>query len=300
MTGTHALQQSTHPTGDARTVDLGVLSAFPGKLRRTPLASDLSKVSYRRAIDARVVDETVQMIAEGLCDLGKVDINGIVVGLSGGVDSVVCLELCRRAVTDGSVRAVTVLAGDDHEVLRLSNLRTCASMLAVEHIVVDGRAAQAALTAAWPEAGPWSSINTLTRMVHALIFQVADSARSAVCATTDRSEQLLGRYTEHYYGHVAPLAHLYKTEVIELARFLGVADLMEFSRPGCESHWYDDEVLGASYDVIDPLLHLMAEEHRTDVEISLDCGIDDLEWLSRLRLRIDNQPARVMTRTLYR
>src|SRR5262249_7383638 len=131
-------------------------------------------------------------------------------------------------------------------------------------------------------------------------FQTADSMQAAVCATTDRSEGLLGRYTEHFYGHFAPIAHLYKTEVIELARFLGVPGGVVNQRPGCESHWYDDEVLGAGYDVIDPLLHLMVEERLTDADIRVGYGVDDTRWLSKLRERLDRQPARVVTRALQR
>lgn len=300
MTGSPPRKQDAGSTDRARTVGVAIQQAFPGKPQRFLPQANLYAVPYRRAVDASLVDEIVGFIANCQSDLEKIGIKGMVVGLSGGVDSVVCLELCRRAAPASSVKAVTVLAGDGAEIRRLNGLAECAGKLAVEHVIVDARAAEAAMAAAWPETGPWSSINILTRLVHSLIFQAADAMQAAVCSTTDRSEELLGRYTEHFYGHVAPLAHLYKTEVIDLAHFLGAATAVQSKRPGCESHWYDDEVLGAEYGVIDPLLHLMVEEHLTDEEIGLRCAIDDIQWLSRLRKRIDCQPARVTTRKLQR
>lgn len=300
MSDAQSCQTGSTTTAAQPAVDADVMKAFPGRPSIVAPNAALSALSYKRAADAALVDQIVAFIGERLVDLEKIGVKGLVVGLSGGVDSIVCLELCRRAVPVGLLKAVTVLAGDDAEVQRLRGLSECARKLGIENVFVDGRAAQAALTSAWPEIGPWSSINILTRLVHGLIFQVADSLRSGVCATTDRSEDLLGRYTELFYGQVAPLAHLYKTEVTELARFLGVAHAVESVRPGCESHWYDDTVLGAGYDMIDPLLHLMVEHKLPDGDIARRYGVDDLQWLSRLRRRLDNQSARILTYRLQR
>jgi NH3-dependent NAD+ synthetase len=135
-----------------------------------------------------------------------------------------------------------------------------------------------------------------TRTIQSLIFQVADSRNALVAATTDRSEWLLGRYTEAFYGHCAPLAGLYKSEVIALARCLNVEDSVQDSRPGCENYWYDDEVLGAGYDVVDSLLHLLVDVGKSPDQICAELQIEDLDWIEGFSERVQFQPLRTTTR----
>jgi NH3-dependent NAD+ synthetase len=115
-------------------------------------------------------------------------------------------------------------------------------------------------------------------------------------STVDRSEELLGRQTECFYGQIAPIASLFKLEVEDLARALGVVDILSDPRPGCEAHWYDDEVFGVGYDVIDTVLHLLVDEQRTPEWIAETYGVADLGWIERVATRVATQPLRLDTR----
>ena len=270
-----------------------VSGAFPGAPRVDVPTEALSSVPYRHHLDEEAIQPVLDDLRGYFSQADILGYAGVTVGLSGGLDSAVCIDLCRRALGAERVAAVTVLMGPDEERQRLSSLGYCAKRLGVRHIGVDGESVRQALIAAWPGTGPWTPINLETRTIQALIFQVADSLGFGVCATTDRSELLLGRQTESFYGHVSPLLGFYKTDVRFLAGILGIEDAVQDHRPGCTAHWYDDEVLGADYEVIDPILHLLTVDQLSLRDISRQFGIADEEWLRKIEERVRFQPLRL-------
>ena len=163
------------------------------------------------------------------------------------------------------------------------------------YAAVDASALLAAKRGLIQDLGPFSEINIITRCIQDAIFQVADSEMAAVVSTTDRSEALLGRHTEHFYGHLAPLIGLFKTDVLGLARACGLPrDVIE-QEPGCTDAWLDREVLGAGYEIIDPILYLLVEEAWTADRIADEFGMDP-DWLRSIEHRVKHQPARTVTR----
>lgn len=267
---------------------------FPGAPKQAATAARFAGVApFCFPFKGITVDPLIEGITKHLDAAAALGLSGIALGLSGGVDSVVCAELCRRAAGEGQVTAVTVLVGAQTERSHLTSLSRSADIIGIPHVVVDGAPLQQAMEAAWPKKGLWSPINMETRTVQTLIFQVADSQASSVCATTDRSEAVLGRYTEAYYGHVSPLLGLYKTQVLELAAYLGVMAAVSDTRPGCEGHWYDDEVLGADYQTIDPIVHLLTTGGLSPRQICREFGPLDEDWVTRIQDRIRLQPIRL-------
>ena len=91
-----------------------------------------------------------------------------------------------------------------------------------------------------------------------------------VCGTGDKSELLIGYFTKYGDGasDLMPLAGLYKTQVRELGRHLKLSKsiIEKKSSPRLwKGHIAEDE-LGISYDVIDPVLHLL-EKRMTIAQI---------------------------------
>lgn len=277
----------------ARPIAPEVLRTFPGAPATPITAAMFADVRHARVIDAPFVDGLVGWLVESLAAGAAVGHERILTGLSGGIDSLLCARLTQMAVGGARALTATVLVGDAAERARLARLHRVGEALGVTHIEVDGQPLEDLLRVTWPERSEWTPINTETRVIQTLLFQIADTRRAAVCATRNRSERLLGRYTEAFYGHIAPLAGLSKTEVRALAAFVGVLDLLEHDRPGCAGHWYDDEIFGVGYDVLDPLLHLMAHEGAHAEDIAARFGIADVAWLKRLERRVTVQPMRV-------
>lgn len=110
-----------------------------------------------------------------------------------------------------------------------------------------------------------------TRMMH--LFDYSSEHHALVAGTSNKTELLLGYGTWH--GDVAcainPIGDLYKTQVWQLAEFLGLPQRVIDKAPSADL-WRgqtDEAELGFSYIEADRLLHLMV-----DLEYSHDSLID--------------------------
>lgn len=281
----------------ASRVPAEVLAAFPGSPSPLIDARIFEGVRFRRPMDAGAVPGLVAFLRAGIRDMEPLGLRDLVVGLSGGLDSVVVARLCQlAAVGVCRVSAVTVDLGRAGEADRVPAITACASRLGLDHHVVSGQRARETIIDSSPRSGPWSDINTDTRLIQSFLFRAADASAASVVSTTDLSERLLGRHTEGFYGQMEPLGSLYKTEVKALAMTLGVLDQLADDRPGCEDYWYDDEVLGVDYDVVDPVLHLLAAGRKSPEWIAQEFGIVDVGWVTRVARRVQLQPHRLKTR----
>jgi NAD+ synthase len=276
-----------------------VLVTFPGTIHGRFSDEALRRISYRRSVDDKLVRKIHGFFKDAMSALACVGLKNLVVGLSGGLDSIVIARLARDALAGSAqVFAVIVDLGRQDEAERVARIEKAAGRLGIELIPIDGAKLRAATIATCPDDKAFSRMNLDTHLVQMIIFHAADIRDAAVVSTSDKSEMVLGRYTECFYGHFAPLADLYKTEVRELARYLGVDNLVTEVRPGCPDYWYDDEILGADFDVIDPILHLLMERKLAPEQIAREFEFSDLDWLARVQRRIRVQPARTVTKPL--
>lgn len=107
-----------------------------------------------------------------------------------------------------------------------------------------------------------------TRMMH--LYYFAEKMNFLVCGTTNRTEMVQGYFVKYGDGGVdiEPIAHLYKTQVFELARHLGVIEeiLKRIPSPDTFSFPVSDEefFFRLPYDRLDVLLYCW--EKRLPVE----------------------------------
>jgi NAD+ synthase len=182
------------------------------------------------------------------------------------------------ALGPGRVLTVTVDLGLPEHREQTSWASSVAAELGLPHRIVKADGVLDHLLSLVPERGSFSEVNVMTRVIHGVIFQVADGTAATVASTVNRSEQTLGRHMEHYYGHVTPLASLWKTEVREVARRLDVPQRVINRPSGCAEAWWDYEVLGADWDEVDAFLQ---------------SGItEDTDWGGRMKRRVANAQLR--------
>ncbi|HNV02140.1 MAG TPA: NAD(+) synthase [Vicinamibacterales bacterium] len=161
---------------------------------------------------------------------------GIVVGLSGGLDSAVVARVAQMAVP-GGVLTVFMPAGSlpqDAEDARLVEDTFGLPVMTVDlSDAVDAlldrlhhaAGAQPFDTAPADEAGPRMAVaNLKPRLRMAALYYVANRLNYLVAGTGNRCEIAIGYYTKHGDGGVdlLPLGALVKSEVRQLARHLGV------------------------------------------------------------------------------
>lgn len=119
--------------------------------------------------------------------------------------------------------------------------------------------------------------NLLVRLRMACIFDQAKKHQALVIGTSNKSEILLGYYTR--YGDSAadlrPLAHLYKTQVYQLAKHLDLPQSV-IDTPPSANLWpgqTDAQELGFTYQQADPILYLLADKHLSSEKI-IDQGFN--------------------------
>jgi NAD+ synthase len=264
---------------------------FPG----TPRSLPQMHVRYLRPVNSESLKTLNSFLRSSLVPHRPGGFRKLVIGLSGGIDSSTVLGLAVHAVGERRVTAVTVDLELPGHAEQVDLARSVAEELGAEHVTLNGKKVRASLASTVPGNGPFRDINLTTRTIHSLIFQYADSSEAAVVSCTDRSELLLSRHMEFFYGHIAPLANHYKTEVFALARALRIPDRVISREPGCVEAWLDSEVFGASYEVLDPILYLMSERGLDSEKIQRRYG-GDVRWLRALEGRLAQREWRMVTR----
>ncbi|EFW91560.1 NAD+ synthetase [Haladaptatus paucihalophilus DX253] len=195
------------------------------------------------------------------------DANGVVVGMSGGVDSTLAASLavdalgpdrvfglllpCNLTAEAGSHDALTVAEalGIDYREIHLQPLVRCFEDLLVGDEDRDERIRALG--------------NATARLRMTCLYYAANTRSKLVLGTGNRSERLLGYFTKHGDGgcDLLPLANLYKTEVRALARHVGLPCRI-VEKPSTAGLWAeqtDEDELGASYDRIDAVLHYVVD-----------------------------------------
>jgi NAD+ synthase len=116
--------------------------------------------------------------------------------------------------------------------------------------------------------------NLSARLRMVTLFDISAREGALVLGTSNKSELMLGYGT--LYGDLAsalnPIGDLYKTEVFELARYLGVPDAI-IDKPPSADLWAgqsDELEIGYPYADLDRVLKRYVEERHTREEMITD------------------------------
>ncbi len=218
---------------------------------------DIARLDYDR-----LSRELASWIKERVDEAG---VNGVVVGVSGGVDSAATLALSVKALGSSRVLGLVmpdsiVTPGEDVE-----DAKSLLESLGVRYHVIDIAPIVDVYKGALPiyesEDGPDRVPvgNLRARIRMSLLYYYANKKGLLVAGTGDRSEILIGYFTKWGDGAVdiLPIAVLYKTQVRRLAASMGVPERIAF-KPSSPRLWRGQTAegeLGVSYEQIDLVLH---------------------------------------------
>jgi len=148
-----------------------------------------------------------------------------VIGISGGVDSAVTAFLAARALGPSNVVGIRLpyrTSSPDS----LAHAELVIDQLGIEGKTIDITAAVDGYLANEPDADGARRGNVMARMRMITLFDQAAKYRALPLGTGNKTERLLGYFTWHADDSppINPLGDLFKTQVLALARHLGVPD----------------------------------------------------------------------------
>ena len=194
------------------------------------------------------------------------DIDAFVVGVSGGIDSAVVSSLCAR--TGLPTYVVCMPLDSKFANTKLSDVHSKGLVEKydnVKRIEVELSSVYESFLKSvdwWTEKGEYTSsehanANTKSRIRMVTLYQIAGSVGGIVVGTGNKVEDYgVGFYTKYGDGGVdiAPIADLYKTEVRELGREIGVIPEIINATP-TDGLWEDgrndEDQIGASYEELE-------------------------------------------------
>jgi NAD+ synthase len=221
--------------------------------------------------------------------LAKVD--GVVTGVSGGIDAAVCAGLCARALGAERTTAVLIQTTGNQDEHR-SGLQIC-SCFGLEPVILDYRAAYNVLITSSPPADDMTLGNFRDRMRSAALYYIANMQNRLVVSTINKNEYLLGYFCKNGSGtsDIMPVADLYKSDVWNLGRYLGVPQEIVDKEPTGD-YWpgqIDEDVIGVPYREQEPMLRLIergqSPEQETDAYKRLRAMVERTAHKRSLPLR---------------
>jgi NAD+ synthase len=190
---------------------------------------------------------------------------GVVLGASGGLDSAVVAALAVRALGKRNVVCL-VMPSPDSDPKDEAHARLSCKSLGIKPVLrpigplLDGF--ERALPGK-PDKRVKGNAKSRSRMM--MLYAEAQSRGMLVCGTGNKSELLTGYFTKHGDGGVdlQPIGDLYKTQVRELGRHLGVPKPILSKPPsaGLYSGQTDEKDMGVTYEQLDSILRGMELNH---------------------------------------
>lgn len=216
----------------------------------------------------------INRIRDYIIESGK---EGGIVGLSGGVDSAVTTLLLSKATENFHILLMPSRSTpkkdleDSLEIVEKINAKNKYTLINIDEIV-DTFSRDTGIT------DKYILGNVKARVRMALLYAYAQKFNYLVVGTGDKSELLIGYFTKYGDGGVdiLPIGDLYKSQVRELAKYLGLPDYIAY-KPSSPALWEGQTAegeLGISYDVIDAILYLRVEKLMSVEEIAKELDID--------------------------
>ena len=186
--------------------------------------------------------------------------NGVVLGLSGGIDSAVLAVLCRRTFPENTLGVIMPCHSSPED---KAHALALAQKFSIPTSVVSLDDTYASLLQVLPDYNvPASSrlaqANLKARLRMCTLYYIANQLGYLVAGSSNRSELTLGYFTKYGDGGVdiMPLGNLVKGQIRELAKFLGIPRSI-IDKPPSAGLWIgqtDEADMGFGYEELDSYL----------------------------------------------
>jgi len=239
--------------------------------------------------------EICNALVSGIQDyFRKNNFNKAVIGLSGGIDSSVAASLAVKALGNKNVTAVLMPETGMTSKENMKDAEDLAKKLKIKYHLTEINDFLNSIEIInrnfkiKKDIFAIANAKARTRMM--ILYYFANMGNALVIGTSDKSEIALG-YTTKYGDNAADIlviGDLWKTEVIELGKFLNVPNKILIKKPSAEliPGQTAEKELGDGYEILDKILKLHIEENKSSGQI-VKSGFDEKlvnGILNRIRL----------------
>jgi len=240
----------------------------------------------------KIIENIERFVSE---QVAKNNADGVILGLSGGIDSAVLAYICKRKLKEKTLALIM----PDTSITPDTETEDALKMIAltgIEYKLIDINPIIKEYTM-YLEPNEKARGNLRARVRTNILYYYANVRNYLVLGSSDKSEYLIGYFTKFGDGaaDITPIISLYKLQVREIAKHLGVPEKV-ISKKSSPHLWKEHEAekeIGISYEEIDSILYCMFDKKLSVSETEKITGIckDTIEKIHRLNANSEHKRA---------
>lgn len=233
----------------------------------------------KTTIDLNIDTDLARKILTGFLrsEIHRMGFTRALLGLSGGLDSALSCFLAAEALGPENVLAIR-MPYRTSSTASLEDAQKVIDATGVQSMTVEITPMVEPLFDRFPDMNNLRKGNIMARQRMIVLYDQSSAFGGLVVGTGNKTEILLGYTT--LYGDSAsalnPIGDLYKTQVRQLSRAIGVPESLLTKAPSADL-WVgqtDEDELGFTYEEVDQLLYLLIDE-RFKPEECVEAGFSE-------------------------
>ena len=210
----------------------------------------------------------------------KTKAKGIVLGLSGGIDSSTTAALSALAIGGDRVLGLLLPEKETYNVRDIEDAKLVAEKFGIKTQTIEITPVLEAIQNTIPVFNSEDKLckgNLKARIRMVYLYYYANSFNLIVCGSSDKSETMIGYFTKwgDAAADISPIMDLYKTQVQKVARHIDIPEKI-VQKPPSPALWpgqMAEEEIGLKYENLDLILYGI-EHFMTAEEIAEQLNIE--------------------------